>query len=63
MREYVIDDVGGLELLTLACQALDRAEALRAAIDRDGAVIKVRGVPKSHPALRDELTWRGHWRG
>jgi hypothetical protein len=30
MKEYHIEDVGGRELLALACQQLDRAEALKA---------------------------------
>jgi hypothetical protein len=56
--QYRIDDVGGLELLALACSALDRAEALRKAIDHDGEVIASRTGPKAHPALRDELANR-----
>jgi hypothetical protein len=51
MREYAIEDSGGLEMLAQACQALDRAEALREEIDRDGAVIRARGMAKDHPAL------------
>ena len=35
-REFVIADAAGIELLAQACAAADRAEALRAAIDRDG---------------------------
>jgi|SRR6516162_742527 hypothetical protein len=58
-REYRIDDCGGVELLTQACQALDRAEALAEAIARDGEVIHSRtGVPRTHPAVRDELQCR-----
>jgi hypothetical protein len=57
--EYRIEDIGGIELLTQACQALDRAEALAAAIARDGEVIHTRtGVPKTHPAVKDELACR-----
>jgi hypothetical protein len=33
MNEYQIDDAGGLEMLASACQALDRAERCREAID------------------------------
>ena len=57
-REYGITDRGGIELLCLACQALDGAEALTAAIARDGETYIHRGVPKAHPALRDELARR-----
>src|SRR5262245_4075094 len=57
--EYRIEDAGGIELLTQACQGLDRAEALAAAIARDGEVIHTRtGVPRTHPAVKDELACR-----
>jgi len=56
---YAIDDVGGLELLCLACQALDRAERCREAIDRDGEMVAApNGGLKSNPLLRDELANR-----
>jgi hypothetical protein len=58
MSTYDIRDVGGIELLTLACQALDRAESLRERIDAEGEVIQVRGVPKEHPAVKGELANR-----
>ena len=35
--QYGIEDVGGVELLTLCCQALDRAEDCAEIIDREGA--------------------------
>ena len=34
------------------------AEALRAAIDRDGEVVQTRTGPRAHPGLRDELSNR-----
>src|SRR5262249_52316696 len=50
---------GGLQLLGEACAARDRAESLAEAIARDGAVVYSRaGVPKSHPAVKDELAAR-----
>jgi hypothetical protein len=58
MTEYEIADSGGLEMLALACQALDRAESLRAEIDDDGEIIRVRGSIKDHPALKHELANR-----
>jgi hypothetical protein len=58
MSSYDIRDVGGIELLTLACQALDRAESLSELINAEGAVIAVRGVPREHPALKSELANR-----
>jgi hypothetical protein len=51
-------DAGGIEMLAQACQALDRAEALREEIDQDGAVIRVRGTIRDHPALKHELANR-----
>jgi tRNA C32,U32 (ribose-2'-O)-methylase TrmJ len=57
--EYAITDTGGVEILAQICAALDRAEALAACIARDGDVILTRtGVPKCHPAVREELAAR-----
>jgi hypothetical protein len=59
MRAYRIEDEGGIELLALACQSLDRAEALREAIDRDGEVIlNSKGESRVHPGIKDELANR-----
>ena len=57
--EYDIDDVAGVEMLTLACQALDRAEALAACIETDGEIVRTPQGIKSHPAIREELSCRG----
>ena len=38
MSEYQIEDSGGIEMLTAACQQLDRAESLREQIDSDGVL-------------------------
>ena len=58
-REFNIRDVGGIELLAQACQELDTAEALAAGIAADGHVVRTRtGVPKTHPAVKDELAAR-----
>jgi hypothetical protein len=57
--EYAIEDVGGRELLAQACAAEDTAESLAEAIARDGHVIHSRtGVPRTHPAVKDELACR-----
>jgi hypothetical protein len=57
--EYRIEDAGGSELLLQACSALDRAEALAERIAVDGETFRTRlGVPKSHPAIKDELAAR-----
>jgi len=56
MREYDIQDAGGLELLLLACEGTDRIWSLRQEITRDGAVIRSRnGGIKEHPALKAEV--------
>jgi phage terminase small subunit len=52
MSEYDISDCGGIEMMTLACEALDRIAVLRNEIEHDGAVIRTRGVIKDHPALK-----------
>jgi hypothetical protein len=58
-REYAIEDRGGVEILCQICQSLDRAEELAEAIARDGPVVYNRiGAPRSHPAIRDELSCR-----
>ena len=56
--EYLITDAGGIELLALACQALDRAEECKAAIDNDGAMIKTKDGVREHPLLKGELANR-----
>src|SRR5262245_38556404 len=56
--DYNIADAGGVEWLAQACEASDRVGRLREQINADGEVIRVRGVPKAHPALRDELACR-----
>ena len=45
-------------MLAQACAGLDRAEALRAQIDADGDVIRVRGNVREHPAIKLELAAR-----
>jgi hypothetical protein len=40
--EYDIEDVAGRELLLLAAQSLDRADALRTQIDQHGELITTR---------------------
>ena len=57
-REYQIDDAGGIELLTQACAASDRVEALAAEIDRDGEIVRTKTGPRSHPGLKDEVALR-----
>lgn len=59
MSAYRIEDVGGLEMLAQCCAACDRAAALAALIERDGAVIYSKYGPRSHPAIKDEIACRG----
>jgi hypothetical protein len=57
-REYDVSDVCGVELLSQACTALSKAEALRDEIDRDGPVLHTRHGIKDHPGLKHELANR-----
>jgi hypothetical protein len=54
LADYALEDVGSLELLCLAAQALDRAESCRARIEKDGEMIGSR----ANPLIRDELANR-----
>ena len=56
--EYAIRDAGGVEVLCLAAQALDRAESLSEAIAEEGQTIRTRTGVRAHPALRDEIANR-----
>jgi hypothetical protein len=56
--DYDVTDAGGIEMLAQACQALDRAEALRAVIEKDGEIIRTKAGLKDHPALKHELANR-----
>ena len=60
MDEYAISDSGGVELLTQACQALDRLEAISELIDHagEGSVHSETGVVRSNPLLKEELSCR-----
>lgn len=56
--EYDISDAGGVALLKQICRAQDRVEQLAAQIEIDGPVVYIKGTPRAHPALRDELASR-----
>jgi hypothetical protein len=58
VAEYEISDVAGRELLCLAAQGLDRAEALAAEVAADGMTVRGRAGPKAHPAIKEELAAR-----
>jgi hypothetical protein len=56
--EYNITDAGGIEILMQVCAATDRVESLAEQINEEGETIMIKGVPKSHPLLRDEIQIR-----
>ena len=58
MAEYIIEDRASQALLEQAAFAYDRAERLRAEIDRDGEIIHGRNGMREHPGLRAELAAR-----
>jgi len=59
-NDYHIDDAAGLALLQAACEAYERAQEARIAIDKEGAVLADRfGQRKAHPATTIEQASRG----
>jgi hypothetical protein len=58
-NEYDVSDAAGTEMLTQACAALDRAEALAACVVADGEIVRTPQGIKAHPAIREELSCRG----
>jgi hypothetical protein len=57
--QYAIEDAGGLELLRQACQAADRAERCRKAIDLDGELVEQpNGGTREHALLKAEIAAR-----
>ena len=59
LEEYDVSDASGVEMLTQACQTLDRAEALATCIQADGEIVRTPQGIKAHPAIREELSCRG----
>jgi hypothetical protein len=53
--DYVIDDAGGLAMLTQICAAADRVAEYAVTIARDGPTIRTKAGLKDHPLLRHEL--------
>jgi phage terminase small subunit len=56
--EYQIEDTGGLELLALACESLDRSEACKEQINAEGQVLKTKSGWREHPLLKHETQAR-----
>jgi hypothetical protein len=57
--EYDVSDSSGIELLTQACLASDRAAALAAHVAQDGEIVRTPTGIKVHPAVKEELACRG----
>ena len=59
-REYAIADTDGIEVLAQICAALDRAEQLSEAIQREGPLVPTSNgnAMRGHPAIKDELSCR-----
>ena len=59
VADFDMSDAAGREMLTSACQALDRAEACRAIIDDEGELLtNGAGIPKDNPLCKIELANR-----
>jgi hypothetical protein len=56
--EFDCSAVAGVEMLAQICATADLAEQLQQEIERDGAVIRVRGTVRSHPAAKDLIAAR-----
>ena len=57
-REYHVDDVQGIELLTLACEQTDRVAELRDRMDADGLMIRTATGYRDNPLIKHELQSR-----
>ena len=56
--EFVISDVGGVELLQQCCEAADLVQELAECVAREGKTIQTKTGLRAHPALRDLLSHR-----
>jgi hypothetical protein len=56
--EYLVVDVGGVELLCQCCEAADLVQELSECVAREGVTIQTTNTVKAHPALRDMLSAR-----
>ena len=53
--QYALTMVGELVLLELACRGMDRAEFLRADVEKRGATLDTPRGPKQNPSVTGEL--------
>jgi terminase small subunit-like protein len=58
LAEYDVNDAADVEMLAQACAGADLAEQLHDEVERDGAVIRIRGAIRAHPAVKDEIAAR-----
>jgi hypothetical protein len=56
--EFVISDVGGVELLCQCCEAADMVQELSECVAREGKTLETKTGLRAHPALRDLLSHR-----
>ena len=56
--EYLVSDVGGVELLQQCCEAADLVQELSECVAREGKTLATRTGLRAHPALRDLLSAR-----
>jgi Phage terminase, small subunit len=56
--EYVIIDIGGVELLQQCCEAADLVQELAECVARDGKMIPTASGQRANPLLRDMLSAR-----
>ena len=53
--QYAFDDPASYQVLAEACFCASRADRCRAIIDRDGELLRIGKLVRSHPLLRDEI--------
>jgi hypothetical protein len=58
LRDFVVDDAGGLEMLFQICSSADQAAEYAATIQRDGSVIRTKTGIRDHPLIRHEIAAR-----
>jgi hypothetical protein len=56
--EFVITDVGGVELLAQCCESADLVQELAECVAREGKTLQTKTGLRAHPALRDMLSAR-----
>ena len=54
LKQYRIEDAGGLAILEKACISRDRSTTFAAIIAKDGPVVRTQSGSKEHPLLKAE---------